>query len=95
VDHSIDDTGNYFVYPTMLVPGDTFASHCLGGDSKTAHVVEYRDVITLEGQTYLEFWGTHVTMPDELLPCDMSDLIQHSLSVDLRLGIDFGEENEN
>ena len=93
--HLVANVDNYFEYSTMLFPGDTFVSHCLGGDSKTAHIVEYRDVINIEGLTYLEFWGTHVTMPDDLLPCEMPELIEHSLPVDLRLGINFEEENEN
>ena len=93
--HTAADVDNAFEYSTMLFPGDTFVSHCLGGDSKMAHIVEYRDIIKLEGKTYVEFWGTHVTMPDELLPCEMPELIQYSLPVDLRLGIDFGEENED
>lgn len=91
--HTADNVDNYFEYSTILSPGDTFVSHCLGGDSKTAHIVEFRDVIKMEGKMYFEFWGTHVTMPDELLPCKMPELIQHSLPVDLRLGIDFGEKN--
>jgi len=89
--HTVENTDNYFEYSAILFPGDTFVSHCLGGDSKTAHIVEFRDIIKMEGKTYLEFWGTHVDMPDELLPCKMPELIQHSLPVDLRLGIDFGE----
>ena len=82
---------NYFEYSKILSPGDTFVAHCIGGDSKMAHVVEYRDIIHIEGQRYIEFWGTHVDMPDELLPCQMPELIEQSLLVDLRLGIDFGE----
>ena len=94
--HTVTDTHNYFEYSSNLFPGSTFVSHCLGGDSKTAHIVEYRDVLQLEGKTYVEFWGTHVTMPDALLPCKMPELIQYSLPIDLRLGIDFREnENEN
>ena len=72
--HTVENTDNYFEYSTILFPGDTFVSHCLGGDSKTAHIVEYRDVIQMEGKTYLEFWGTHVTMPDKLLPCEMPQM---------------------
>ena len=93
--HLTENTDDYFEYSSMLSTGDTFVSHCFGGDSKMAHVVEYRDVIDIERQTYFEFWGTHVDMPDELLPCEMPELIEQSLPVDLRLGIDFGEENEN
>jgi len=92
--HSVEDLDNYFEYSVTMSLGDTFVAHCLGGDSKTAHIVEYRDAFEMEGKTYLEFWGTHVTMPDELLPCKMPELIEHSLLVDLRLGVDFGE-NEN
>ena len=93
--HTVANTDNAFEYSTMLFPGDTFVSHCSGGDSKMAHVVEYRDLIRIEEQRYFEFWGTHVDMPDELLPCQMPELIEQSLAVDIRLGIDFGEENEN
>ena len=89
--HTAANVGNSFEYSTMLFPGDTFVSHCLGGDSKTAHIVEYRDVIQMEEETYLEFWGTHVTMPDKLLPCKMPELIQYSLPVNLGLEISFGE----
>jgi hypothetical protein len=90
-----EDSESYFEYSSTLSPGDTFVSHCFGGDSKMAHVVEYRDLINIGEQRYFEFWGTHVDMPDELLPCEMPELIEQSLSVDLRLGVDFGEENEN
>ena len=93
--HWRENTENYFEYSSILYPGDTFVSHCMGGNSKMAHVVEYRDVIHIEEQRYIEFWGTHVDMPDELLPCQMPELIEQSLLVDLRLGIDFGEENED
>ncbi|WP_420545505.1 hypothetical protein [Nitrosopumilus sp.] len=93
--HLNKDSGNYFEYSSVLHPGDTFVSHCMGGNSKMAHVVEYRDIIHMEGQRFIEFWGTHVDMPDELLPCKMPELIEQSLSVDLRLGISFVEENEN
>ena len=93
--HHTRITDDYFEYSSTLSPGDTFVSHCLGGDSKMAHVVEYRDLINIEEQRYIEFWGTHVDMPDELLPCKMPELIEQSLLVDLRLGIDFGEENED
>ena len=89
--HTVENTDNYFEYSAMLFPGDTFVSHCLGGDSKTAHIVEYRDAIQMEEKTFLEFWGTHVTMPDKLLPCKMPDLIQYSLPANLGLGISFGE----
>ncbi len=89
--HTVENTDNYFEYSAVLLPGDTFVSHCLGGNSKTAHIVEYRDTIQMEEKTYLEFWGTHVTMPDKLLPCKMPDLISHSLSVNLGSGISFGE----
>ena len=90
--HSVENTDNHFEYSAILFPGDTFVSHCLGGDSKTAHIVEYRDIIEMAGKTYFEFWGTHVTLPDELLPCKMPDLIQHSLRIDLSYGIDFRED---
>jgi hypothetical protein len=93
--HTDFDIGNYFEYTVNLIPEDTFVSHCLGGDSKTTHIVEYRDIIKLEGKTYVEFWGTHVTLPEELIPCKMPEMIQHSLPIDLRLGIDFGEANED
>ena len=93
--HLNKDSENYFEYSKILYPGDTFVSHCLGGDSKMAHVVEYRDIIHIDEQIFIEFWGTHVDMPDELLPCQMPELIEQSLSVDLRLGISFGEENED
>ena len=92
--HLIESTENYFEYSSMLSPGDTFVSHCMGGNSKMAHIVEYRDLINIEDQRYFEFWGTHVDMPDELLPCEMPELIEQSLSVDLRWGIDFREEHE-
>lgn len=78
-----------FEYSASLLPGDTFVSHCLGGDSKTAHIVEYVDTFTLEGIIYVEFWGRHVTMPDELLPCKMPELIQQTLPLDLRMGVDW------
>ncbi len=93
--HLTEDAENYFQYSSTLYPGDTFVSHCFGGDSKMAHAVEYRDLINIEEKRYFEFWGTHVDLPDELLPCNMPELIQHSLPVDLRLGINFGEENED
>ena len=93
--HWRENTEHYFEYSSILYPGDTFVSHCMGGNSKMAHIVEYRDVIHIEEQRYIEFWGTHVDMPDELLPCQMPELIEQSFLVDLRLGIDFGEENEN
>ena len=89
--HWRENTEHYFEYSSALYPGNTFVSHCIGGDSKMAHIVEYRDIIHIEGQRYIEFWGTHVDMPDELLPCQMPELIEQSLLVDLRLGIDFGE----
>lgn len=78
-----------FEYDALLFPGQTFVSHCLGGESKTAHLVEYRDIFVLEEKTYVEFWGSHVAMPDELLPCDMPNLIEHSIPFDYILGIDF------
>ncbi len=81
----------YFEYSSILFPGQTFVSHCLGGDSKTAHLVEYRDIFVLEGDTYIEFWGSHIAMPDKLLPCEMPELIEHSIPFDYSLGIDFGE----
>jgi len=94
--HLKRDTKNQFEYSSVLHLGDTFVSHCMGGNSKMAHIVEYRDIIHMEGQRYIEFLGTHVDMPDELLPCQMPELIKQSLLVDLRLGIDFGDiENEN
>ena len=89
--HNANYLEENFQYSVLILPGDTFVSHCLGGDSKTAHIVEYLDVLTLDEKTYLEFWGTHVTLPDELLPCKMPDLIQNSLPIDLSLGIDFEE----
>jgi len=72
-----------------LFPGQTFVSHCLGGDSKTAHLVEYRDIFVIDRKIYIEFWGSHVTMPDELLPCEMPELIQNSIPFEYSLGIDF------
>ena len=93
--HLKDDIKNYFEYSSVLYPGDTFVSHCIGGDSKMAHVVEYHDIIYIEDRRYLEFWGTHVDMPNELLPCQMPELIKQSLLVDLRLGIYFGDKNED
>ena len=93
--HTVANNHNAFEYSTMLFPGNTFVSHCIGGDSKMAHIVEYRDLINIEEQRYFELWGTHVDMPEELLPCEMPELIEQSLSVDLRTGINFGEkENE-
>jgi len=87
--HNPELTAKSFEYSTFLHPGDTFVSHCLGGESKIAHIVEYLDTFDLDGTTYVEFWGIHVTMPDELLPCEMPDLIQHTLQIDLSIGIDF------
>ena len=92
--HLKKDTENQFEYSSVLHPGNTFVSHCMGGNSKMAHIVEYRDIIHIEGQRYIEFWGTHVDMPEELLPCRMPELIEQSLLVDLRLGIDFGERED-
>ena len=87
--HNPKDPEGQFEYYSSLVHGQTFISHCLGGDSKTAHIVEYRDVFELDNTTYVEFWGTHVTMPDELLPCKMPELLHHSIPIDLSTGIDF------
>ena len=92
--HLKRDTENQFEYSSVLYPGDTFVSHCMGGNSKMAHIVEYRDIIHVEEQRYIEFWGTHVDMPDKLLPCKMPELIEQSLSVDLRTGINFGEKED-
>ena len=93
--HLTEDIDNHFEYSSMLSPGDTFVSHCFGMNSKMAHVVEFRDIINIEEITYIEFWGTHVDMPDELLPCEMPELIEQSLLVDFRWGIDFGDKNED
>jgi hypothetical protein len=89
VQHNLKHFINDFEYTTSLNPGQTFFSHCLGGDSKTAHLVEYRDVFVLDHKIYIEFWGSHVTMPDELLPCEMPELIQYTIPIDYSLGIDF------
>jgi len=43
----------------------------------------------MEGKTYLEFWGSHVKMPDTLLPCEVPDIIEHLIPYDLSLGINF------
>lgn len=98
VEFGLHNTKNFdkeFEYSASLFPGQTFVSHCLGGESKTAHLVEYRDIFVLEGKVYVEFWGSHVTMPEQLLPCEMPDLIEHSIPFDYSIGIDFGKENEN
>ena len=83
-----------FTYFATMYPGDTFVAHCTGSSFKTGHIVEYMDVFDLNGITYIEFWGVHVTMPDKLIPCQMPELIEHSLPVDLSLGIKFEMENE-
>jgi len=87
--HNINPPEPQFEYFTDLVPGQTFVSHCTGSERKTAHIVEYLDVFELDGTTYIEFWGSHVTMPDSLLPCELPELIEHSISYDLNLGINF------
>jgi len=87
--HNINPPEIQFEYFTDFVPGQTFVSHCTGSERKTAHIVEYLDVFELDGTTYIEFWGSHVTMPDSLLPCQMPELIEHSISYDLSLGINF------
>ena len=88
--HNINPTEPQFEYITTLVPGQTFVSHCTGTDRKMGHVVEFLDVFEMEGKTYVEFWGSHVKMPDSLLPCPMPELIEHSIPYDLSLGINFG-----
>ncbi|BDQ30472.1 hypothetical protein NZNM25_08850 [Nitrosopumilus zosterae] len=80
-----------FEYYANLVQGQTFVSHCTGTDRKMGHVVEYLDTFEIDGQTYIEFWGSHVKMPDALLPCQMPELIEHSIPYDLSLGIQFEE----
>ena len=87
--HNINPPEPQFEYTANLVPGQTFVSHCTGSDRKTAHIVEYLDVFEMEGRTYIEFWGSHVEMPDSLLPCQMPELIEHSIQYDLSLGITF------
>jgi len=90
--HNLEFFYKDFEYSALLFPGQTFVSHCLGGDSKTAHLVEFRDIFVLEDKTYVEFWGSHVAMPEQLLPCVMPDLIQHTIPIDYSLGIDFGTD---
>ena len=87
--HHLDWPETYFEYSATMYPGDTFVSHCTGSHLKTGHLVEYVDVFELDGTTYIEFWGPHIVMPDNLLPCEMPDLIEHSLEMDLSLGIEF------
>lgn len=87
--HNIRPPEPQFEYITELVPGQTFVSHCTGSERKTAHMVEYLDVFELDGTTYIEFWGSHVTMPDSLLPCQLPELIKNSIQYDLSLGINF------
>ena len=87
--HNLEDPDKDFQYSARLFPGQTFVSHCTGSDLKTGHLVEYLDVFELDGITYIEFWGSHVTIPDSLLPCDMPALIENSVHRDLSLGIDF------
>lgn len=87
--HNINPPEPQFEYFAELVPGQTFVSHCTGTERKMGHVVEYLDVFEMEGKTYLEFWGSHVKMPDALLPCEMPDIIEHSIPYDLSLGINF------
>ncbi|MCV0391942.1 MAG: hypothetical protein K5790_01465 [Nitrosopumilus sp.] len=87
--HNMNPPEPQFEYFANLVPGQTFVSHCTGTDRKMAHVVEYLDTFEMEGRTYIEFWGSHVKMPDALLPCEVPDIIEHSISYDLSLGINF------
>ena len=90
VQHNLKYFIKDFEYTALLFPGQTFVSHCLGGNSKTAHLVEYRDIFVIDRKIYIEFWGSHVEMPDELLPCEMPELIQYTIPIDYSLGIDFG-----
>lgn len=87
--HNINPAESQFEYFANLVPGQTFVSHCTGTDRKMGHVVEYLDAFEMEGKTYLEFWGSHVRMSDALLPCQMPDIIEHSIQYDLSLGVNF------
>ena len=87
--HNINPPEPQFEYFANLVPGQTFVSHCTGTERKMGHVVEYLDAFEMEGKTYLEFWGSHVRMPDTLLPCDIPEIIEHSIPYDLSLGINF------
>jgi hypothetical protein len=87
--HNMNPPEPQFEHFTDLVPGQTFVSHCTGSERKMGHIVEYLDVFELDGTTYIEFWGRHVSMPDSLLPCEMPELIEHSISYDLSLGINF------
>ncbi len=89
--HNINQPESQFEYFTNLVPGQTFVSHCTGTDRKMGHVVEYLDAFEMDGKTYLEFWGSHVRIPDALLPCELPDLIEHSIPYDLNLGINFDD----
>jgi len=96
VNHNKNPPESQFEYYANLVPGQTFVSHCTGTDRKMGHIVEYLDAFEMNGKTYLEFWGSHVRIPDTLLPCQMPDLIEHSIQYDLSLGVNFGGiENEN
>ncbi len=90
--HNLEEPKKEFRYFATLVPGQTFVSHCTGSHLKTGHLTEYLDVFELDGITYIEFWGSHVTMPDALLPCEIPELIEHSIPPDLSLGIDFEVE---
>ncbi|MGY5148782.1 MAG: hypothetical protein ACW9W3_01830 [Candidatus Nitrosopumilus sp. bin_68KS] len=87
--HNINPPEPQFEYFANLVPGQTFVSHCTGTERKMGHVVEYLDAIEMGGKTYLEFWGSHVRMPDTLLPCKMPDMVEHSIPYDLSLGTSF------
>lgn len=87
--HHLNWPETFFEYSATMYPGDTFVSHCTGINLKIGHLVEYIDTFELDGTTYIEFWGSHVIMPDNLLPCEMPDLIEHSLPMDLSLGIEF------
>ena len=87
--HLINEPELQFHYVANLVPGQTFVSHCTGDGQKMAHIVEYLDIFEMEKRTYIEFWGSHVEMPDSLLPCQMPELIEHSIPYDLSLGINF------
>ena len=87
--HNTNPPEPHFEYFTELVPGQTFVSHCTGTERKMGHVVEYIDTFEMEGKTYIEFWRSHVRMPDALFPCDIPDIIEHSIPYDLSLGIHF------
>lgn len=93
--HNINPPEPQFEYITTLIPGQTIVSHCTGTDRKMGHVVEYLDTFEMEGRTYIEFWGSHVKMPDSLLPCKTPEIIEHSISYDQSLGIIFEEITEN